>query len=146
MRKGTRASAETCRRISESRKGQRISEETKQKLSIAGMGKHSKRLCPKGHDTSKVGRNLSNNCRLCKCSEEAIKRSLPFELTDDQFAEVVNKDCIYKCSACSKTGIDRVDSSKGYVVGNVQPMCGHHNKMKLDHSVAKFKILCAGVV
>jgi hypothetical protein len=35
-------------------------------------------------------------------------------------------------------GIDRVDSSMGYVAGNVVPCCSTCNRMKLDHSYDDF--------
>ena len=30
------------------------------------------------------------------------------------------------------TGLDRIDSSKGYVLDNVRPSCERHNQMKND--------------
>jgi hypothetical protein len=53
-----------------------------------------------------------------------------------------------QCKTCRKAtqihrdfrwnGIDRIDSSKGYVPGNVVPCCTVCNIMKLDHSHAGF--------
>jgi len=74
-----------------------------------------------------------------------------YNLTKERFVELVNSDCHYcgipptkvrtnKARKISKplNGIDRVDSSKGYVEGNVVPCCTDCNVAKLDHTVGEF--------
>jgi hypothetical protein len=39
------------------------------------------------------------------------------------------------------SGLDRVDSSKGYILGNVVPCCGECNGMKSDRSLEDFFVL-----
>ena len=84
----------------------------------------------------------------------ATKRNLDFNLTFDEFNDLISKDCVY-CGAKPTTptskrylkskpfttdpdaqfnGIDRIDSSKGYFIDNCVPCCETCNKMKLDHS------------
>lgn len=78
----------------------------------------------------------------------AKQRGFSFLLSEDEFFSVVTADCAYCGVPASSikrqekntddwgdfkyTGIDRIDSSKGYEPGNVRPCCGTCNKMKLD--------------
>jgi len=62
--------------------------------------------------------------------KNAERRDLPFELTKELFRELTQKPCHYCGVAHSKNqqgflynGIDRVDNTKGYVIGNVVPCC-----------------------
>lgn len=61
----------------------------------------------------------------------AYKRGKSFELTQDQFEELVTGICSY-CGFQSETviGIDRLDSDKGYTVQNTVPCCAVCNHMK----------------
>jgi hypothetical protein len=62
----------------------------------------------------------------------ARKRKLPFELTIEQFAEFWQKPCSYCGSEIETVGIDRVDSSLGYLAGNLVSCCGVCNQSKND--------------
>ena len=59
----------------------------------------------------------------------ANQRGLLFELTVDDFNTIFRGACVY-CGSTSKIGVDRVDSSLGYNLENVQPCCGTCNWMK----------------
>lgn len=74
-----------------------------------------------------------------------------FEITFEQFSNLVQKDCTY-CgeppeNRGNKTnvgipvplnGIDRIDSSKGYVEGNIVSCCSRCNRMKLNLTLEEF--------
>lgn len=73
-----------------------------------------------------------------------------FTLDTEYFYSLIFGACSYCGTVGSNTckgawdvlkynGIDRVDSSKGYVPGNVVSCCATCNRMKLDHTVADFK-------
>jgi len=80
--------------------------------------------------------------------KSAIKRGIEWRLSPEEFLQIVKKDCTY-CGAEPRiyeskpaygrgrtvktlmNGIDRIDSSLGYVSGNVVPCCGTCNKMKM---------------
>lgn len=64
--------------------------------------------------------------------KRANAKGLQFELTLNQWEWALSKPCVY-CGGKS-TGIDRIESSKGYIIGNMQPCCGVCNMMKLAHS------------
>jgi hypothetical protein len=82
---------------------------------------------------------------------QAKKGNKEFSLSDDEFKELILADCFY----CGKkplqvkpgktngvviyNGIDRVDSSKGYVKGNVVTCCRQCNIAKREHTVKEFK-------
>ena len=75
----------------------------------------------------------------------AKKKGLDFTLTDDQFIDMVTSNCHYCGKSHTKEervlsngkkvnilSIDRVDSSKGYVLPNCVPSCKVCNTMKMD--------------
>lgn len=67
----------------------------------------------------------------------ANSRNLCFELTNEQFNEIVKKNC-YICnksvSNTHRNGIDRYDNSLGYTEANCRPCCGECNFMKTYYS------------
>lgn len=58
----------------------------------------------------------------------AEDKGLTFELTEDQFIEMISKPCTY-CGGPGGT-IDRIDSSIGYIPCNVCPCCWPCNRFK----------------
>lgn len=68
-------------------------------------------------------------------------RNLCFDLTLDEFKDITSQPCTY-CGEFSVyfnnigiSGVDRIDSSKGYIIGNVIPCCEMCNKMKSNYNV-----------
>jgi hypothetical protein len=62
----------------------------------------------------------------------AVKRSLPFEITFDEFNAFVGEPC-YFCGHKAEgesNGIDRYDNSKGYIKENCRPCCEECNRIK----------------
>lgn len=62
----------------------------------------------------------------------AIGRNMAFHISFDFFKELVNKQCIY-CGEKKENeinGIDRVDSTQGYIESNCVPCCSTCNFMK----------------
>lgn len=76
--------------------------------------------------------------------QSAKKRSIEFELTKDEFMTFWQKPCIYGCSI-DTISLDRINSSKGYTIDNVVPMCCPHNQMKSNRTLKEFEELCARV-
>lgn len=87
----------------------------------------------------------------------ARDRALPWELTKEQFRSITSKNCFYcgsppgqtvfarsRRDRCkyngdySYTGLDRIDSSLGYIIGNVCPCCKKCNRAKLALDVHSF--------
>jgi len=80
-------------------------------------------------------------------SASAKKRNILFQLSKEQFREVVTQPCHYCGNCCqsikintranggfSYTGIDRKDNQIGYTLLNSVACCKTCNFMKLDHS------------
>ena len=129
--------------------------------------------CDCGNTVTRIGRLLASavNPPSCGCAgrpsnkkhwatnawwkarHSSARRGHPFDMTVEQFGELMSQPCHYcdgapatpRCSSLKsahrnglRNGIDRVDSSLGYVEGNCVPCCCKCNRMKLDHSVTDF--------
>jgi hypothetical protein len=82
------------------------------------------------------------------CAAEWAGRKL--EITPDEFADLIKKDCHYCGLPPSNptkwktsggflyNGIDRVDNSQGYVSGNLVAACKHCNSMKSRMTTGEF--------
>lgn len=68
----------------------------------------------------------------------ARARGIPFELTFEQFMSFWQQPCAYCGDAIDPVGIDRVDSSLGYVNGNIAPCCVTCNAWKNCLTVEQF--------
>ena len=68
----------------------------------------------------------------------AINKGLEFNLTIEQFSTLWKQPCIYCKTSIETVGIDRIDSSKGYIIDNISPCCTTCNLMKRHVSVKDF--------
>jgi len=70
-----------------------------------------------------------------------LKRSnvkgLPFELSIEEFDNIMSLSCVY-CGSDSQITIDRIDSKEGYILDNCQPCCYKCNMMKFTLSNRDF--------
>lgn len=82
------------------------------------------------------------NALYSKYKSRATERGLLFKLNREQFRILTQQPCFYcndspkhimkaKASHFRYNGIDRVDSSIGYLENNVVPCCGLCNRMKM---------------
>ena len=62
----------------------------------------------------------------------ALAAGRAFELTEADAAAYFNAPCAYCGAQTEGLGIDRVDSAKGYVAGNMTACCTLCNRMKSD--------------
>ena len=70
----------------------------------------------------------------------AGKRGLTVSITIDEFVNIVHKPCVY-CGYYAEEsvrGVDRIDSTRSYVLENCVSCCGVCNIMKLDHPLQYF--------
>ena len=75
-----------------------------------------------------------------KCRSSAKTRKLKFNLPLNEFISLITASCYY----CGKkgsiyNGVDRVDSSKGYIKGNCVPCCTRCNIAKMDCTIEQFE-------
>jgi hypothetical protein len=61
----------------------------------------------------------------------ANSRNIEFKLSEPEFSEIIKQSC-YLCGISDKNGIDRFNNTKGYLLDNCKPCCGHCNLMKKD--------------
>jgi hypothetical protein len=90
---------------------------------------------------------------------QANRRGLEFTITLEEYKLLVSRPCVYASNSTGtspnsgRIGLDRIDNSKGYISGNVQPCCGRHNLLKssiLTHeqtleTVHRYKIPCGSM-
>src|ERR1017187_9692969 len=60
------------------------------------------------------------NSRYATARASAERRGLEFSLTLEEFGRILALPCVYQYGAPAPTGIDRIDSSKGYTPRNCQ--------------------------
>ena len=74
------------------------------------------------------------------CEYSAKSRDLKFEIEEDLFLLLIKLPCGYcgKSSENKDIGIDRIDSSVGYVSGNFIQCCKMCNLMKMSLAAEKF--------
>lgn len=120
-----------------------ILEDTKNKKCVKCAGNH---VGP----TPEPLYNISYN----RYKQNAIARNLSFELSKNEFKEIVSKNCAYCGKVPSEiqslkrynhtghpiymNGIDRIDSNKGYTINNCVPCCEMCNRMKLNYTKKQF--------
>lgn len=78
-------------------------------------------------------RRLSVSGKVSAVKENAERRNIKWELTDEQAHKCITGPCTYcKYLDLNKTlnGIDRLDSNKSYSCDNCVPCCTHCNLMK----------------
>lgn len=79
--------------------------------------------------------------RYHKYTESAKKRGIIFSLSFEDFESIVIQPCKY-CGDYSDnlkiSGVDRIDSDKGYEISNCIPCCTFCNQAKSDYSVQYF--------
>lgn len=105
------------------------------------------------HRRTKKG-TISNKLQSSKKNAKA--KSLTFDLTND-FLSLLWEEQDGKCALSGATlgyigtgwnaaSIDRIDSTKGYVMGNVQWVCWRVNDAKANMQNEDFINFCAAVV
>jgi len=75
----------------------------------------------------------------------AIKRGIEWNLTKGQFIAFWKQPCGYCGGAIASIGLDRIDNSRGYEIGNIVSCCGLCNRMKSDMSRDEFLDHCATI-
>jgi len=65
----------------------------------------------------------------------AKKRSMSFELTLENFSKFWKNPCSYCGGPIDTIGLDRIDSSKPYILDNVVACCSRCNEMKMASTI-----------
>lgn len=147
-----------------------------QTQSISNMNRHKKDVCyfcehptaernpksnggRKGTNLLPIDERIYNyySSRILQQNEKGSRKYKEWNLSLDEFSELIHKPCYYCGAAPSSNnmwnnraaritaneaieinGIDRVDSSKGYSIDNCVPCCSVCNRMKSDLTMDEF--------
>lgn len=71
----------------------------------------------------------------------AKKKNLEFFISKEEFDFLTSSVCFY-CNSSSDIGVDRLDSTLGYIKNNVVPCCTMCNYMKNDYNYDEFINQC----
>lgn len=76
--------------------------------------------------------------------KSARVRELKFELSEEEFFSLINKPCVYcglepNPEILKYSGVDRLDSAKGYSTENCWPACALCNFRKNDSTIEEFE-------
>jgi len=77
--------------------------------------------------------------RVTQILYRSKQRGYEVDLSEDDIVEMVQEDCYY--CGLTGSGIDRVDSAKGYTKDNTVPCCRSCNTMKLDYNLDEWKVM-----
>lgn len=87
-----------------------------------------------------VEKRLNPSMHYREYADGAVRKNVEFRITLEEFSDIVTKPCYY-CKSYKETeviGIDRIDSLKGYVMGNIVPACQMCNMMKNNLTTKEF--------
>ena len=87
----------------------------------------------------KKAHNQSQRGKYTSYKRSAKQRGIPFDLTFDEFITFWQQDCNYCKRPVPTIGIDRIDSSIGYMLENCVSCCTICNYMKLDYSLEEWQ-------
>lgn len=111
---------------------------------------HNKELCSsikRSYYKDNKSRILSSNSewrkstfsgRINSYKRSASKRNIEWSLSDSDFKSFWGVPCYYCGDSITTIGLDRVDSSRGYFVGNLVSCCTECNVMKNKLNQSEF--------
>ena len=83
----------------------------------------------------------------CKAEARRQRRQLEWKLTIEEFEKIIRQPCYYCGEMDGKfSGVDRIDSNKGYTIENCVPCCKTCNRMKRTMSPQEFVKRCKKIV
>ncbi len=91
----------------------------------------AKKLCQLHYDRFRASSSKRRFAQLLKKCKENNRTT---DLTEEQVLQISSKNCHY-CGQENKStghGLDRIDSTKDYLLGNVVSCCGNCNRAKSD--------------
>lgn len=94
----------------------------------------------KAKETRRLYRKTKHG-KLKSILNSAKHRKIDFSLTSEQVFDILDENCFY-CGQEKSNGIDRIDSSIGYVTTNSIPCCSMCNYMKKDFTQEDFLKQC----
>lgn len=90
--------------------------------------------------------NHSPRGRFIQYRYNARKRGIQFRLSFSEFVAYWRRPCFYCGYPIRTIGLDRINNSKGYILGNIRACCLWCNRTKSDLSERQFFDYCLRVV
>lgn len=87
-------------------------------------------------------RAATRESRFARYKHDASRRQLVFELTFAEFCVLWQHPCYYCGSDIDTIGLDRIDNTQGYTLGNVVSCCTTCNRMKTNLTIEVFLTQC----
>lgn len=86
--------------------------------------------------------------RYNSLKSRAKQKGLEFDIPYDKYLEIIQSKCYYDKEELplAGCGLDRVDSSQGYILSNVVPCCKNCNQAKNDRTQEEFIKHCLAVI
>ena len=100
-----------------------------------------KEVAPGYNNLSKI-----QKVKYSDCKSRAKKTNREFNLSVKQFLSYWNTSCTYCGIRIETIGLDRIDTSKGYIIENIASCCYICNWMKRDLSYDEFIKHCKLIV
>lgn len=93
-------------------------------------------------------KNRKPSQRYSFSKSHALRSGRIWNIALSDFVELISKRCHYCDGGLpeSGSGLDRMDNSKGYIIGNVVPCCRGCNVMKGDRLTYEEMVVAAGAV
>lgn len=102
---------------------------------------HGCKICTRAAEHRAMRKKGFALCKLIGYRKRAKRVSLEWAIPDALFFDLVSDGCFYCGNLPSEdklNGVDRVDNTKGYVVGNVVTACAFCNTWKKRYNVNAF--------
>lgn len=80
--------------------------------------------------------------RFCTYRKSAAVRGIPFLLSFDEFKQFWNLPCFYCGNLIDGIGLDRRESSLGYILENIDSCCSRCNYAKQSQTQEQFIQMC----
>lgn len=128
-----------------SHRGKKLKEDpiAYRKRNAKNQRKHRKKNPHKFREATDRFRTLPDSKITCY-KKRADEHGYDFDLTNEEFRELVESDCYY--CGCKRgkilNGIDRLDNSIGYTKENTVPACKMCNNMKNTLNESTFILMC----
>ncbi len=90
------------------------------------------------HNAKAIQYQETPNGKYAVYKKMAVARGISFPITKEEFLAFWDRPCVYCGDAIQTVKLDRVDSGKGYSVGNVVPCCSWCNYGKLTRTAEEY--------
>lgn len=88
-------------------------------------------------DEASIEVSAETKLKISAYKSRAKSKGIKYKIHPKEFAYQIKRPC-YVCEVECAGGLDRIDNSEGYVVGNIYPCCFDCNRMKSNKTKQEF--------